>query len=328
MKAPPLLLRLDATHVTGMGHAMRVRHLLDAMASRPPLLLAGCGEVLRELFPEATLVTDSGRLADIARQAGAGCLLNDTPAFDADAWAGLELPGIVLDDFGGDYPADLVINGTVLPSYHRYPHLRPGGRALCGGEYALLHPAFAQQAWRPEEASGVSVVIGGGERALAWSRRLFSGELDFTAWGPVSVCVGRAFPAFEELAARAADLGVAAFQGLPAPQLALRLAQSRVALITGGMVLYECMALGAPTLVFPQLRNLEAEATWFAGRGCALDLGFEGGMDLAHLAAEMSGLLADPARAAMFSRNARAAIDGGGLVRAAAAVDAFLAQLS
>lgn len=309
-----------------MGHAMRVRHLLDAMASRPPLVLMGRGEILRALFPEAALVTDSGRLADVARQVGAGCLLNDTPAFVADEWAGLELPGIVLDDFGGDYPADLVINGTVLPDYHRYPRLRPGGRALCGGEFALLHPAFAQQAWRPEAASGVSVVIGGGERALAWSRRLFSGELDFTAWVPLTVCVGRAFPAFEVLAAHAADLGATAFQGLPAAQLARRLAQSRVALITGGMVLYECMALGAPTLVFPQLRNLEAEVAWFASRGCALDLGYDGGMDLRYVAAEMSDLLADPARAKTLSRNARATIDGQGLNRAAAAVDAFLAR--
>lgn len=323
-----LLLRLDATFETGMGHAMRVRHLIDALAIKPRLVLVGRGEALPGLFPEARHYPDPALLLQAAREAGAAAWLNDTPAYLAEEWDEMTLPGIVLDDFGGGYPAQLAINGTVLPEYHHYPRLAPGGRALCGGDYALLHPAFAQHPWREEGTAGVTLVIGGGERALEWARRLFSGELDFTSWGPVSVCVGRAFPVFDELAERAAGLGAAAFQGLPAPQLAQRLAASRVVLITGGMVLYECMAVGAPTLVFPQLHNLEAEAAWFAGHGCALDLGYSGGMDLARVAREVQALLDDPARRGRLSLNARGAIDGHGLTRAAAAVDALLARLA
>jgi spore coat polysaccharide biosynthesis predicted glycosyltransferase SpsG len=321
-----LLLRLDATHETGMGHAMRMRHLADALASRPRLVVVGRGTALADLFPEALRYPDPAQLERVARETGARLWLNDTPAFQPEEWGAMAIPGIVIDDFGGDFPAHLAINGTVLPEYHHYPHLARGGRALCGGEYSLLHPAFAANVWTPPATRRVTIIVGGGERALEWSRRLFSGELDFSAWGAVTACFGRAFPAFPELAERAAARGVTARQGLPAGELAAMLAASSAALITGGMVLYEAMAVGVPTLVFPQLHNLEAEAAWFAGHGCALDLGFDGGMDLERVAAEMSRLLADPDLTARQSANARLAIDGHGLIRAAAAVDALLSE--
>lgn len=329
MSATGLLLRLDATHETGMGHAVRVRHLIDHLKTPLRLALAGRGETLRDLFPEATLrhqVTPEA-LAEAATAVRAKAWLNDTPVFHADEWRHMDLPGIILDDFGGDYPADLVINGTVLPQYHRYPMLATGGQVLCGGEYALLHPAFGELAWRAPAAPRVVMVIGGGERALAWARRLFSGEIDFAAWGEVSALFGRAFPAFPEIAARAAELGVTARQGLPSQELANVLAGASVALITGGMALYECMALGVPSVVFPQLRNLEAEAAWFAAHDCALDLGYDGGMDLSRVTTQVTALLTDHAMAARLSRNARGVIDGQGLGRAAAAIDTFLARL-
>lgn len=329
MSATGLLLRLDATHETGMGHAVRVRHLIDHLKTPLHLAVAGRGEALRDLFPKAALHDQVNLEALAAEAAGvrAKAWLNDTPAFHADEWRGMDLPGIVLDDFGGDYPADLVINGTVLPEYHCYPMLAAGGQVLCGGDYALLHPVFGQLAWRAPVVPRVVMVIGGGDRALAWARRLFSGELDFAAWGEVSALFGRAFPAFPELADRAAELGVTARQGLPSQELATALAGASVALITGGMALYECMALGVPSVVFPQLRNLEAEAAWFAAHDCALDLGFDGGMDLSRVATQVTALLADHTFAARLSRNARGVIDGQGLIRAAAAVDAFLARL-
>lgn len=328
MSTPALLLRLDATHDTGMGHAMRVRHLADALASRPRLAVVGRGAALTDLFPEAVHYPDPALLAQAARETGARVWLNDTPAFQPEEWRGMALPGIVVDDFGGDYTAHLAINGTVLPAYHRYPRLVPGGRALCGGDYSLLHPVFGELIWKQPATTRVTIIVGGGERALEWALRLFSGALDFSAWGEVHVCFGRAFPAFPELAERAAARGVNARQGLPAEELAALLAASSAALITGGMVLYEAMALGVPTLVFPQLRNLEAEAAWFAGHGCALDLGYDGGMDLDRVAVAMGRLRADPTLAACLSGNARRAIDGQGLARAAAAVDTFLAEHS
>jgi len=55
---------------------------------------------------------------------------------------------IALDDEGGELMADLVINGTVPDNYHFYPALRPGGKALTGPFYTLLHAAFGATPWR------------------------------------------------------------------------------------------------------------------------------------------------------------------------------------
>lgn len=333
MTAFPLLLRLDADHETGMGHGVRTRNLLSRLKTPLRLAVAGRGEVLAQLFPDAHRVEGATpqALEQAAAAIGARACLSDPPRFDPDAWRTikdtLKLPAALIDDFGGPFPADLVINGTVIPDYHSYPAAPAGAKLLCGPAYALIHPAFGLSPWEPPEKRRVAIVVGGGDRALAWARMLFSGSLDLSSWGEVVVVFGNAFPAFGELQSKAQALGAEARRGLSSEELAMLLAGSSAALVTGGMVAYECMAVGVPTVVFPQVENLIGEAAWFAAQGCAIDLGFDGGLSEGAVAAAVGELLGNGERALSLSRRARSVVDGRGMDRAAAALDDFLAEI-
>jgi spore coat polysaccharide biosynthesis predicted glycosyltransferase SpsG len=280
-----LLLRIDAGHQLGFGHAVRSSALVDALASKTEMVVAGDDlDALAGFFPAARLHSvERDTLAAILESERPDAVLVDLRRHAPDLWSALRGPGrpvIAVDDEGGELTADLVINGAVPDAYHCYPALRPGGKALTGLSYTLLRPAFGTTPWRDPEAPSVAVVVGSGERARHWAFALVGDALDRTAWGKVSMAVGAAFPDIELLRQSCDHAGVRVLSGLDAPALTDLLTRSRVALITGGMIMCEALAVGAPAIVFPQVPNLIPEATWFAARGAIRDLGFDRGMDM------------------------------------------------
>jgi len=102
------------------------------------------------------------------------------------------------------------------------------------------------------------------------------------------------------------------------------LSQASVALITGGMIVYEALAVGVPAVVFPQIQNLIPEAKWFAQRGCIVDLGYENGMDINLVSKSVDKLLESSSDRVAMSNLQRAVIDGHGMGRAAAEIDGLL----
>jgi spore coat polysaccharide biosynthesis predicted glycosyltransferase SpsG len=230
----------------------------------------------------------------------------------------------VIDDFGGAFPADLVINGTVLDAYHRYSGLRPDGQALVGAEYALVRPQFAGQPWCDPSERSVLVVAGGGDAARDWALWLVSGALPLAGWGRVGMIVGAAFPEREELARRCAMHGVALECGVPAERMAQALSQAALALTTGGMIVYEAAAAGVPALVFPQLADMVPETAWFAARGAIAEVAAADGMDADRLERAVTALLDDRARRQAMSLRQRALVDGQGMLRAARALGQLL----
>jgi spore coat polysaccharide biosynthesis predicted glycosyltransferase SpsG len=291
------------------------------------MTVAGNGEALAALFPHAHLIQPGGRdLETLAAACGAAGVVVDLPAYDADEFRRppRATPRIVIDDFGGPLQADLVINGTVLERYHHYPHMREAHRMLCGPRYALVRPAFAAHPWHAVHGRGVVIVVGSGMRARDWSFMLTSTAMDRTAWGSVTMIVGRAFPDVPMLARRCADAGIALETGLSADALAAHLAGHATALVTGGMAVYEALATGTPTVVFPLLENMVPEAAWLAQRGCIQNLGLDDGMTPAAVSAAVSRLLSNPALAKDMSKRGHDVIDGQGMARAADAIARLL----
>jgi spore coat polysaccharide biosynthesis predicted glycosyltransferase SpsG len=138
--------------------------------------------------------------------------------------------------------------------------------------------------------------------------------------------VGSSFPDFEGLKRMTVLNGGIAKQGLPVHQIASHLARAPAAIMTGGMVVYEALAAGVPSIVFPQLENLIPEIDWFAERGALINLGFENGDDITVLSEQLKSLLADPAKAAALSAKGPELIDGLGMTRAAEAINQMLSS--
>jgi len=326
-RARGIVLRLDADHRTGLAHAVRVRNLLASLATEVRSSVVGSGDSLPKFFPDSPIAQPSNML-DLIRVANeSDALLIDLPAVREVAWAKLaetvHVPMIVVDDYGGDIQADLIVNGTVIDAYHKYPAQVRDGRIFCGGQYALLHPAFGETQWHRDRAEGITVVVGGGDRAVRWAFALVGGSPHFAA--EMAIVVGHSFPDAASLKSRCAAQGVAFHQALDSPELAKLLSASAVAIVTGGMIVYECLALGVPAIIFPQEQNLVREADWFERKGYVVNLGHEGGMNINAVAATANELLADADRLAALSAAGRAIIDGKGTLRVAAAIDELLA---
>jgi spore coat polysaccharide biosynthesis predicted glycosyltransferase SpsG len=324
-----LLLRIDAGRQVGFGHAVRSSALAGRLTLATELVVAGGeSDALARFFPAARLHSvERDTLAAILSSEQPDAVLVDLPQHTPELWSALHGPGrpvIAVDDEGGELTADLVINGTVPDNYHFYPALRPDGKALTGPSYTLLRPAFGATPWRDPGAPSVAVVVGSGERARDWAFALVGDTIDRSAWGKVSMVVGAAFPKLETLQQACDQADVRLLSGLDAHGMADLLAGSRVALITGGMIMCEALAVGVPAIVFPQIPNLVPETTWYAERSAIRDLGFDGGMDMALVETEVKALLRDRAEAGAQSARARAIVDGRGLERAAHAVETLL----
>ena len=173
-----LLLRIDAGHIVGYGHAVRCSALVEAIGGATEVVIAG--DESRELshyFPGARFRSvTSEDFESILIGERPSAVIVDLPRHDADLWRLLRAHApliIAIDDEGGGIEADIVVNGAVPESCHRYPALRSGAIALTGPEYTLLRPAFAQARWRDPRAPSVVVVVGSGERAQDWAFAVF-----------------------------------------------------------------------------------------------------------------------------------------------------------
>jgi len=98
------------------------------------------------------------------------------------------------------------------------------------------------------------------------------------------------------------------------------LARSSVVLCTGGMIVYETLAVGAPAVVLPQMDNLVREVRWFASQGAIAALDPTDGGDPDQATAEVKFLMGDAARREALSRRGSALIDGRGVERVAATI--------
>jgi spore coat polysaccharide biosynthesis predicted glycosyltransferase SpsG len=323
-----IVARLDADVTVGMGHAVRLRAMIDALDPGAKVSIVGQGQGLASVFPEADIHAPGNspvdRIAALVAEARADLVLCDHPRMDdklrRDLPRHLEVPTVIVDDFGGDLRADGIVNGTVLSAHHRYPDLEHNTLTLCGGQFALLRAAFgaAERPSEPERALGI--VIGSGARAVAWAEFLTSGDIDLASLGAVGIVVGQAYAKPSSLKARCAGRGITFYQGLPAKRLTQFLASSQVALVTGGMIVYESLAAGTPTIVFPLLPDMEAEAGWFAAHGCAINLGPEGGFEAEMLEHTIWHLLTDHEAREGLADAGRTAIDGQGVARVSAAI--------
>ncbi|MEO8481944.1 MAG: hypothetical protein ABI634_07015 [Acidobacteriota bacterium] len=317
-RAPFVLFVVAAGPRCGFGHLVRAAVLADALGASRQLVLRGpesarhvalafgwtvhCGpRVLSTLDPDLLVVDDpttreGARWVRLARAA--------------------RVPIVVVRDGGAAVAgASLTVDGSLVA--------RPGDRRdrIAGPAFAILKPQTAARRARPiaRDGSRVLIALGGG----AHVRRLgvaIAGEIARRR-PDLRVDIARGFA----LTGTAPKLP-ARCRWVSAPDgLGDRLTSASVAVVAGGVTLYEACALATPVVAVPVVPAQRRAIAAAAQAGAALAVTARDARRVAGDAATLvSRLLDEPSLAADVSRRARRLVDGHGASRVSARIRSLL----
>ncbi len=314
-----LLIRVDGNETIGMGHVMRCVTLARMLRSR--------GGV------EAEFVTRADRVSlEQIRRAGfpvhplpvsiAGdAVLTDLRRSEPGALEGLASAGalrVVIDEWGNqEISADLLINGTVVEAWHRYPG-NGAMRKYLGPSYALLDPSFSDVHRRVrqirKDPSNLLIALGGDD-PFHLTVRVMEGLERMPRSFEITVVIGPAFLDEERIrqTARISRHRTTLLKNIP--NMSEVMCQHDLALTGGGLTALEVACTGTPALIVCEVDHQLETAKALEEKGAALNLGLGQRIEPDFLAEQVLSLLADPGRRLELSRSGRELIDGRGTER-------------
>lgn len=309
-----ILFRCPAGPRRGFGHLVRCLSLAKALDVRPLVSVRGSRRV-----SETALVLGADVLRDatpqvIEKMSIDVVVIDDPIETQAREWiAAARAAGalvVTVHDLGIGCPeGDLVIDGSIA----RTARAGRGRRAATGPRYAVLNPPIERRA-RRHDASGQNVLIalGGGPRARV-AAAIAKGVAEALPKASIRIAGGFNEPP-EAVSPNITWIGVQ-------PGLQHEFSRADVAVVGGGVSLYEACAAGVPAVGVPVVRAQLPTVQGFARRGAALGLGFPASPKAA--AARTVELLGNKPLRLALSRRSREVVDGLGAARAAAAVFAL-----
>jgi spore coat polysaccharide biosynthesis predicted glycosyltransferase SpsG len=241
-------------------------------------------------------------------------IVDDPIAADARRWmrAARRVGCLVVSihDLGlGCLDADLVIDGSITKNARAR-----NGLTLAGPKYAVLDPAAGPvRSDRPNadrDPCSVLVALGGGPRAEL-AHDIAEAIVEALPQARVRIAGGFAGISRED-AARIAWIG-------PSRTLHQEMAGASVAVVGGGVSLYEACAHGVAAVGVPVVKAQRPTVTAFVKRGAARGV-TRGRVTAQAVAAQCAELLTDDAMRRHLARMGQRLIDGRGAFRAAAAV--------
>lgn len=314
MRRRRCLIRVAAGPRVGYGHLMRARALMQCLDMDVVLSVRG-GTAAKAAASAVAPVVDRTALA------GADVVIVDDPNFaEGQRWiarahhAGAR--AVSVQDYGPAHDADLII----CPGLgQRRP--RTAVPTLAGTRFYLLDRHIASgRRLRNQRQDGpplVVVALGGGQHVRAVAQRLV-----------------------DAIAARRADARIVVAAGFSlAPQRPLRgatwlntrtglapaLQAADVAVVAGGVTLYEACALGVPAVGFAVVPGQRRAIRAFAAAGALLDAG--GGVAAIEIAADgVARLVAQRSLRLRTGARARRLVDGQGALRVAKTIHALVAR--
>lgn len=324
MRAADVLIRTAAGPRIGFGHLVRARSLARALGGAIVTIRGGAdacaaaerlGLRIEHDSPDEMLA--GGRAAIV--------VIDDPSAVRArgtlTAARRHGVPVLSLHDLGvASIASDIAVDGTIAPGAYL-----DATSACCGPRFAVLDPniAAARDAAVRRQRGRVLIALGGGPHDRA-AEAIASAILERTPRVHVRIAGGFA-PALAHLSGhcRVAWLG-------PRPTLVPELQRCEVAVVAGGMTMYEAAALGTPTVGVAIVRAQRPTIEGFARRGAALDGGLARSRGWiasgpAIVAEAVERLRGDAHGRALAARRASALVDGLGVFRVADVIRALAA---
>jgi UDP-2,4-diacetamido-2,4,6-trideoxy-beta-L-altropyranose hydrolase len=200
-----------------------------------------------------------------------------------------------------------------------------GCRLLLGPRYALLRPEFAEQrksvGGRSGDVRRIVVCYGGSDpsnetaKALAAIKGLSAGSLE------IDVVVGLSNPHGDSVAALCRELPRATLHR-GADNMAQLMARADLAIGAGGVMCWERCCLGLPTVAVDIATNQVGALTALAAAGALVYLGSADSVDEGQMTRCLDALLRNPAQTRAIGEKASALVDGEGLDRVRAEMEA------
>lgn len=305
-----VLFRAPAGAGRGFGHLTRMIALARALGVRPLLALRGDARAREAALALGADVLGTPTIRALTTLRPDVVVIDDPVRRDAERWtrAARRAGAIVVTvhDLGlGARGADLVIDGSVTRPRP------PRGRAkvLSGTRFAVIDPAVSRRSQVHPAVPRVLIALGGGPHA----RRAQA----------IADRIARTYPKAEIRIAggfiSSGGRSSARVRWIGAPRgLAGELARATVAVVGGGVSLYEAAALGVPAVSVPVVRSQVPTVRAFARKRAAVGVRYEA--PAVEAASCVVSLLNDEARRRALARRSRALVDGRGAVRAAAEV--------
>ena len=314
-----VVFRVAAGPRMGFGHALRADRLARVLGEDARISLRGSPGVARTLSRYGFRITQGRARSTLTRHRPALLVLDDPSATACDPWLGaareLDVPVASLHDAGMAHVAsDLRID----PGLVGWRGRRLAGECLEGPRFAVLDPRLADLRTRRRPAAGrVLIGLGGGQHAL---RGLAIARAVKRLAPDVHVQVAPGF-------AGGRTMGAPRDVEIVDPAALLEaLAAATVAVVNGGVTLYEACAIGTPVVALPMVAGQAVTVTSFCTAGVLpvdpvlLDPAGPWPARQARVVERVRRLLLSREARARQSRSGRALIDGQGARRVASAL--------
>jgi spore coat polysaccharide biosynthesis predicted glycosyltransferase SpsG len=294
----------------GFGHLVRGAVLARALNVVPRVVLRGSADAARAAVAMGWAVE---RLSSVLTPTHEPALMivDDPCAHHAARWIQRArhrgIPVAVVRDLGLlNLRADLTIDGSIT--------MRPGSAPadLQGPDFAILDPSLADlRASAPRrEPFRIVVALGGGAHVRAMGVELADAIMRRVPQAVVEVA-----PGF--VAGRLPALGQHG-RWIPAGRLHTSLATASVAVVAGGLTLYEACALASPVVAVAVAPAQRLTTRAFADAGAIVDASAPSrARTISRTVAAVARLVTAPAEAAALGRAAGAIVDGRGAARVA-----------
>ncbi|MCD6460964.1 hypothetical protein J7L67_09915 [bacterium] len=277
-----ILYRVDGGYDMGLGHLARARSLCAEMLRigiKPVILSFADEELLKEFFPQELTVykishteNELDYIIYLTQCLNSRILIQDirdTDEFYCRCLKSLGLFIIGFDDCGeGRNLYDILIDANLPEDEGDYKNVP---FRFFGEKFILLDPLFADYNLKdktvPRKVKNILLSFGGSDprRLTQWSLNMLNEVLkDYS----VSVAAGKSIKHQYEIGRFCQSLGFKyIFNCSDMPKL---LYESDIALISGGITLYEAAAVGTPAVVIPQVEHQYKIGKRFESMGSAV----------------------------------------------------------
>jgi spore coat polysaccharide biosynthesis predicted glycosyltransferase SpsG len=312
------VVRVAAGPRLGYGHLMRARALAQHLAMQVSLSVRGGPAAARAARSMGLQVVKNGASLDRA-----DLLVVDDPSLrHGRPWivrakrAGV--PSVSVHDWVPAHDADLVICGSLGAG-----KIQSGGTVLNGPEFYLLDRRIRialRNRWTRTDARPLRllVALGGGHHVRRIAQQVVHAIRRYTS--DVSIVVAAGFARGRRPTLRGARW-LSARTGLTQA-----LVDCDVAIVAGGVTLYEACALGTPAVAMAVVASQQRAIAEFAARGAVVDAGLASDLTIERAARGVARLLGDERRRRSTASRARQLVDGLGARRAAEHIQAMLAR--